>query len=712
MQSSGPILRKFRIIGWGAQDLSFARCLGVAIAAAPSARAQSTSLSPLVSVCSGVSLPRSTVTDIIGPVNQGIVAPIQTAVNRLIDVTALLPIVGTIIAPVDIDVTGLLADAASGDPITLQVLDTNGNVLSPTDSCNAQADSFALATEGGIAIGGNQISGLGQNGAAASAGSVDAIAFGNNAVTTAAATGSVALGTNATANVANSVALGQGSLADRGAQTDYSAVGLSAAQNSAGEVSIGAPDALRQITNVAAGSAATDAATVGQVQGAIDQVTALAASAVQYDGAAQTSITLGGTGGTALRNVANGAVSAASSDAVNGSQLYATNQAVATNSVAIGALDGRLVAAEGDILALDDRVLANADAVLSLDGRVALNETAIGTLDGRVSANTDGLVAIGDRVTANSDAVLAIDGRVATNSDGIAANGTAIVGLDTRLGTAEGAINGTAITGLDTRLGRAESAITDNGNAIAGLGARLGTAEGRIDANGDAITALDGRVTADGLAIDANADAIAANGAAIVGLDGRVTANTAALDALDGRVTSGEGAIVDLDGRVTTNTGDIAANGAAIVNLDGRLTTTENAVADLDGRVTVNTGAIADNSARIDVNTADIANLKSGSANAVRYDTDAAGNRINSITLAGGDPAAPVTVGNLADGTLSASSAEAVNGAQLFATNENVAANSVQIAYNMDAIVGLDDRVTVNEGDISRLKIQTAQNSS
>ena len=54
------------------------------------------------------------------------------------------------------------------------------------------------------------------------------------------------------------------------------------------------------------------------------------ADAVTYDSAAHDKLTLGNTGTPVqLTNVANGNLSAASTDAVNGSQLYATNQQVA-----------------------------------------------------------------------------------------------------------------------------------------------------------------------------------------------------------------------------------------------------------------------------------------------------------------------------------------------------------------------------------------------
>ncbi|CAJ3476657.1 hemagglutinin family protein [Burkholderia pseudomallei] len=89
--------------------------------------------------------------------------------------------------------------------------------------------------------------------------------------------------------------------------------------------------------NVAPGVAATDAATVGQLTAAIS---AGSANAVQYDTAAHDSVTLNPAGTPArLHNVAAGTLSATSTDAINGSQLYATNQAVSqAQSVANSAM--------------------------------------------------------------------------------------------------------------------------------------------------------------------------------------------------------------------------------------------------------------------------------------------------------------------------------------------------------------------------------------
>lgn len=135
----------------------------------------------------------------------------------------------------------------------------------------------------------------------------------NSSAADAAATGvdAVAIGGAASATADNAVALGSGSVADR-----------------ADSVSIGAAGAERQLTNVAAATDATDAVNLGQLQ-ASEQ------GALRYDTAADGSIdysraTLGNGTSTTLGNLAAGEVSASSSEAINGAQLFASSQSVAT----------------------------------------------------------------------------------------------------------------------------------------------------------------------------------------------------------------------------------------------------------------------------------------------------------------------------------------------------------------------------------------------
>ena len=92
------------------------------------------------------------------------------------------------------------------------------------------------------------------------------IGIGLNTLVLTDAINGIAIGSNASANHANSIAMGSGSQTTRGAQTDYTAYNMDAPQNSVGEFSVGSEDSQRQITNVAAGSADTDAVNVGQLK--------------------------------------------------------------------------------------------------------------------------------------------------------------------------------------------------------------------------------------------------------------------------------------------------------------------------------------------------------------------------------------------------------------------------------------------------------------
>ena len=176
------------------------------------------------------------------------------------------------------------------------------------------------------------------SGANASAGGFGASATGaastvvGNGATDNGVAGSTVFGQGAsvTAGLAGSnVALGQGSVVTTGAQTGYTASNLAAPQTSVGDVSVATATGSRQISGVAAGSAQTDAVNVAQLTSALMGVQFGVANPVQYDDSTHRSVTLGNAGTpVAVTNVAAGALTPTSTDAVNGSQLYATNTVV------------------------------------------------------------------------------------------------------------------------------------------------------------------------------------------------------------------------------------------------------------------------------------------------------------------------------------------------------------------------------------------------
>nr|WP_321934086.1 YadA-like family protein [Paraburkholderia sp. J8-2] len=286
------------------------------------------------------------------------------------------------------------------------------------------AGAYSSAQPGGVAIGeysaGNGL-GVVALGAHASAQHDYATALGDAAAAT--QTGAVALGGNSAASGLNALALGYGA----NASTDNSvALGANSSTGTAvattgttiggtaytfagtapvGVVSVGSAGAERQITNVAAGqlnAGSTDAVNGSQLYATNQQVTqntadisnlnGQMADAVMYDSSAHDSVTLGGVGATtpvALHNVATGAVSASSFDAINGSQLFGLASSTAS---AMGG--GSTVNPDGSISAPQ----------FTVGGQTFSNTgDALSNLDSRTTANTD---AISNLQAATADAVM------------------------------------------------------------------------------------------------------------------------------------------------------------------------------------------------------------------------------------------------------------------------------------------------------------------
>ncbi len=830
MVGSGRSSRSVRRLRAGVSLIGLA---ATTLFAAQTASAQTTTPN-IVSACSGVSLPRSVVTDILRPVINGVVDPIQSTVNPILgSVNAVLsvPLVSVLVPPLtvsnlNINATGLLDNAANGNPITLQVLNANGTIVGPADRCDTQADSFSLRTPAGIAIGGNRITGLGSTGLEALAGEANSVAFGNSATTAATAagaiafgtranvgagaTGAMALGTDASATGVNGVALGAGSIAARAPQTGYTAIGLTAAQNSAGEVSVGSAGLERQITNVAAGTAATDAVNVGQLAGVQAQIGTVASNAVQYDSVARNTVTLGGASAppVALGNVAAGTLGAGSTDAVNGSQLFATNTNVSTLTTnitngAIGALrysnagtptvpnggiptnDVTLVGGAAGAVALHnvgDGVVAagstdavNGGQLASVAGQVgSLNTLAVQYDDatrsrvtfggagaapvvlGNVAAGT---LAAGSTEAVNGGQLVTLGTSVAAGLGGASTYDPATNGVLTSIGfggvqygsvqsvfdAVNGAVNGGAgiryFRVLSTRgdgvvTGADSLAIGPEANAAAANSVALGTGAAALRGATTGYAALGlgglqnsvGEVSVGSVGAERQitnvAAGTAATDAANVGQVAGVAAQVAALGATTVQYDNGTKTSITLGGAGGTTITNVAAgtiaagstdavngsqlnatnvqvanNTTAITNLGNQVAnggtgpvqysnpgspTTPNggtrtndltlvgAAAGPVGLHNVAAGSVAAGSTDA-VNGGQVYALALTAANAVSYDTDATGARTNTVTLAGGNAAAPVAIGNVAAGTLAAGSTQAVNGSQLYATNQAVA---------------------------------------
>jgi YD repeat-containing protein len=593
----------------------------------------------LVSACTGVSLPPSVVTNILAPVLHSIVKPIENTVNPILGSLPAIPILGPIIGatvkPLTLNVDAFLASAAAGNAINLDVLDVDGHVVSSGAQCDTIADSLTLKKAAGIAIGGNKITGLGATGKAATSVDIDAIAFGNNASANIDAVKSIALGSDAAVTVANSVALGAGSTAGRGASS-YTALGVTGQQVSFGEVSVGKAGGERQITNVAAGSAMTDAVNVSQLV----SISAAANNAVQYDldgfGNKINKIGLKGAaaGTVAIQNLSDGAVNAASTDAVNGRQLSAVSTRVDTNTT---------------------NIAGNTSSITNLSN--GINDGTVGLVRQIDGAPGSGVITVG------------------ASTGGTVVNIAGTSGSRTLTGVAAGA----AVTDA-VNFGQLTAVTTVAANAVQYDLDGQGNRTGAVTLTGVAGGNVAIRNVADGAVSAASTDAV--NGRQLFAVATETSTNTTNILNL----TNGTAGLVQQAGG-SPGTGRLsvgATTGGTVVDFTGTSGTRT-----LSGI----TAGVAQTDA---VNVSQLSEVGTVAANSVQYDVDGQGVRTNKITLTGGNAAAPVTIGNVAAGALSATSSEAVNGAQLFATNTQVNSNTTNIANNTTAITDLS--TSINNG--------------
>ena len=278
--------------------------------------------------------------------------------------------------------------------------------------------------------------------------------------TTTSVKNAVAIGTESNATVEGGVALGAGSVAS----TDKGKVGYDPGTKAASTntdstwvstraaVSIGdtANGITRQITGLAAGTADTDAVNVAQlkaVKGDASQAVteskkhssvvagnnikvtsqANAAGGTEYsvstaDNVSFSSVTVGAAsisqagiqaGSQKITNVAPGTISATSTDAVNGSQLYQTNQAVQQNSDDISKLYNRSAELNRKI----HRAGAHAAALAALHPLDFDENHRVSASLGLGQYHSSGAAALGIFVRPTENFMVSLGGSIASGSD-------------------------------------------------------------------------------------------------------------------------------------------------------------------------------------------------------------------------------------------------------------------------------------------------------
>ena len=275
---------------------------------------------------------------------------------------------------------------------------------------------------------------------------MDSIAIGNTAKATGAV--STALGARAEALGTSAVAVGINAKAKKDRAT---ALGFSAQANEKNSVALGYSAISSQENAVALGSASTTT-TNATSQGSV----VIGGKTITWSGAPTVTgtgmqVSVGSVGAERqIKNVAAGEVSKTSTDAINGSQLYAVADALRTKYVSIkssatgiGSNENNDGATDTDAIAIGPKASAtkpNATALGKGAAATDSNSTAIGT---GAQATGSSSVALGDSANASSSQAIAIGkSTVASQYDAVAigngSNATASYTLATNGGAASG----------------------------------------------------------------------------------------------------------------------------------------------------------------------------------------------------------------------------------------------------------------------------------
>nr|WP_257827591.1 YadA-like family protein [Burkholderia glumae] len=390
---------------------------------------------------------------------------------------------------------------------------------------------------------------------------------------------------------------------------------------------------------MAAGTSATDAVNLQQVQ-SMTSAMGSAAGAVGYVDASHSRVVLGAVGTpVTVTNVADGALSSGSTDAVSGRQLYAANQAIAANATAIGNLSTATAAT------LSSLTNSTAQSLNSLSTDVSSNQTTLSALQAGLAAGTVGLVRQASGLATGTIAIGAGTGGPAINVAGTAG-----------ARQLKGVAAGTGATDA-VNLQQLDDALSAGGPAGAG-------SIGYDDASRTRVT-FGGAGTPVSLTNIADAALSPASTDAVTGR--QLFATNQSVSALAGQLAAGTVGLVQQVGGTTAALAIGAGTAGSSIDVAG--TAGPRRITGVAAGVDVTDAA---NVGQLQQLAGAVGTLASG---ALAYD----GPTKLSVTLGGLGAGTAVTIHNLAAGALSAGSLDAVNGGQLFATNQILAANTAAI---------------------------------
>ena len=350
-----------------------------------------------------------------------------------------------------------------------------------------------------------------------------------------------------------------------------------------------------------------------------------------------------------ITGVAAGAITADSTDAVNGSQLHAVATEAGKHSKVVNGSNINVEEAELNGQKIY-KVGLNDDVLL---GKPTGNNVSISGTKGTIE--TTGYIATKDRIIADKGAQLA-----GINVSGnIISNGAARIALYGDSGVA-GMVNG-----------KGASLYMQDGNTV--INQKVA-----IDQNGKISGVAAGAITAD------STDAV--NGSQLKQTNDNVAQNKADIAQNKADIAQNKADIAQNKADIAQNKTDIAQNKADIGKLDNRVTNVENlakqhTTVEAGNNITVTESTNTDGGKKYTV----------GMAKDITVDSVKVGDK--TYVSKDGLNANNQTITNVKDGKIEEGSKDAVNGGQLYATNQLVKENASNISLLGNSINKLDNRV-------------------
>ncbi|WP_313204394.1 ESPR-type extended signal peptide-containing protein [Stenotrophomonas sp.] len=403
-----------------------------------------------------------------------------------------------------------------------------------------------------------------------------------------------------------------------------------------------------------------------------------------------------------ISGVHNADLSAGSTEAVTGQQLFATNNNVATAKLAADSALGKAntlgglvsqVAADGNVRLGGD----NTGAVLDVRNKSNANRTLSGLKDGAVNATSTEAVT-GKQLNTTNTEVASV--RTVATAAQTTAN-TAKTTADNALGKAStlgGLISQVAADGNVRLGGENTGTVLDVRNKANANRTLSGLKDGAVNATStEAVTGKQLQATHDRLATaQSRADAAHAGATAA-----QTTANQAKAkaDATGNAVATS--AVIEDRNRATATGGLAMAMGQA-AKANGQAAFAMGHAAVASGNNAVSVGSASAASAKFAVALGGNAKAKHENSVALGERSETTG--INEVSVGNAATELKRRIVNVEDARLNDSSTDAVTGKQLFATNEKVEANEGVLAGHTSDLAAQSGRIADNRRELDTLR--------